>query len=132
MTHVHRPNYCHATSMQSINYLLLLLVAITAIASGRSMGQSAGAESVNAALSRFDRAAMDRADAIIEAAIRGGKCPGPVLLVGRGDAILYERAYGNRALKPQAQPMTTDTVFDVASLTKPLATATSVMLLAER
>ena len=52
-----------------------------------------------------------------------------MLLVGRGDAILYEKAYGNRSLKPTTQPMTTDTVFDLASLTKPVATATSIMLL---
>jgi uncharacterized protein YbbC (DUF1343 family) len=71
-------------------------------------------------------------DALVEAALAERKMPGCVVLVGRGDEVLLERAYGARALLPEPVPMTTDTVFDLASLTKPIATATSVMLLAER
>ncbi|MDB5354861.1 MAG: hypothetical protein JWN24_1314 [Phycisphaerales bacterium] len=97
-----------------------------------ALGQTAAGESVNAALSRFDRPAMARADKLINDAIAGEKCPGAVLLVGRGDTILYEKAYGNRAVKPQPEPMTLDTVFDLASLSKSVGTATSVMLLSER
>ncbi len=71
-------------------------------------------------------------DHLIDGAIKLGKCPGAVLLIGRGNSIVYEMAYGNRSLRPTTQPMTADTVFDLASLTKPLATATSIMLLSER
>jgi uncharacterized protein YbbC (DUF1343 family) len=55
-----------------------------------------------------------------------------VVLVGRRAGIVFERAYGNRSIEPKPLPMTTDTVFDMASLTKPMATATSVMILVER
>lgn len=55
--------------------------------------------------------------------------PGAVVLVGRRQGIAYHQAFGNRRLQPSAEPMLLDTVFDLASLTKPIATATSVMLL---
>jgi uncharacterized protein YbbC (DUF1343 family) len=71
-------------------------------------------------------------DAAITAAIIAGKMPGCVLIVGRHDEVLLRRAYGFRAIEPSLAPMTIDTVFDLASLTKPLATATSAMILAER
>lgn len=71
-------------------------------------------------------------DPIVESAIASGKMPGCVVVVGRHDEILFEKAYGSRSLKPERSPMKLDTVFDLASLTKPTATATSVMILAER
>ena len=58
--------------------------------------------------------------------------PGAVVLVGVGDRIVYQKAIGNRALVPSAEPMTLDTIFDVASLTKVVATTTSVMMLIEK
>jgi CubicO group peptidase (beta-lactamase class C family) len=58
--------------------------------------------------------------------------PGAVVLVGRQGKIVWRKAYGNRALEPRAEAMTLDTIFDLASLTKVVATATSVMILAER
>src|SRR5262249_37746115 len=57
--------------------------------------------------------------------------PGAVVLVGRGDAVAYRRAFGQRAVQPSPEPMTEDTVFDLASLTKVVATTTSVMQLIE-
>ena len=71
-------------------------------------------------------------DAVVDAAIERGEVPGAVLLVGDADGVFYRKAYGSRAIKPKAIPMTPDTVFDMASLTKPTATATSIMLLIER
>jgi uncharacterized protein YbbC (DUF1343 family) len=71
-------------------------------------------------------------DAAILAAIDAGKMPGCVLMVGRHDEVLLRKAYGSRSLLPSRSPMTLDTVFDLASLTKPLATSTSIMILAER
>ena len=53
------------------------------------------------------------------------------MLVGRDDAVLYHRAFGNRAVEPSVEPMTEDTIFDLASLTKVVATTTSVMKLIE-
>ncbi|MBL8206807.1 MAG: beta-lactamase family protein, partial [Blastocatellia bacterium] len=58
--------------------------------------------------------------------------PGAVVLVGLQGKIVYRKAFGNRALEPNVEPMTLDTIFDLASLTKVVATATSVMILVER
>ena len=71
-------------------------------------------------------------DAVVEAAIERGEVPGAVLVVGDKDGVFFRKAYGDRAVQPQVVPMTVDTVFDMASLTKPTATATSVMLLIQR
>ena len=75
------------------------------------------------------RAALDD---VIADGIRNGDFPGAVLLVGRGDQIVYRKAYGNRAVQPEKVPMTVDTVFDMASVSKVMATATSIMVLVER
>src|SRR5436309_14909581 len=80
----------------------------------------------------IDREKLDRIDAAAEAAIKKGGCPGAVVLVVHRDEVVFRRAYGNRAVEPGRVPMAPDTVFDMASLTKPMATATSVMILAER
>ncbi len=57
--------------------------------------------------------------------------PGAVVASGQGDRTLYEKAFGSRAVVPAAEPMTLDTVFDLASLTKVVATTTAVMTLIE-
>jgi uncharacterized protein YbbC (DUF1343 family)/CubicO group peptidase (beta-lactamase class C family) len=71
-------------------------------------------------------------DDAIEAEIARKQLPGAVVIVGRQGKLVWRRAYGKRALEPQPETMTTDTIFDLASLTKVVATATSVMILVER
>jgi uncharacterized protein YbbC (DUF1343 family)/CubicO group peptidase (beta-lactamase class C family) len=71
-------------------------------------------------------------DEAVAAEIARKQLPGAVVLVGRQGKVVWRHAYGNRALEPQIEPMTVDTVFDVASLTKVVSTATSVMILIER
>jgi CubicO group peptidase (beta-lactamase class C family) len=73
-------------------------------------------------------AAMDEA---IVSAIASNKCPGGVLWLER-DGTAYHKAFGCRALVPAHEPMTEDTIFDAASLTKVIATTPAVMLLIER
>lgn len=80
----------------------------------------------------FSVARLASIDGVVSEAIDRGELPGAVVLVGRRDRVLFRRAYGNRAVLPAREPMTVDTVFDVASLTKPVATATSIMILVER
>ena len=70
-------------------------------------------------------------DNAIEAAIAAGKCPGGVLWVEH-HGISYHKAFGHRALIPSPEPMTEDTIFDAASLTKVVACTPAVMLLIER
>lgn len=74
---------------------------------------------------------LERIDAVVEQGIQAQKMPGCVVIVGRQGKIALRRAYGFRSLEPERIPMTVDTVFDLASLTKPIATATSVMRLWE-
>lgn len=71
-------------------------------------------------------------DALIERHIAAGEMPGCVLAVGRHGKLALLKAYGNRQEQPDQERMTTDTIFDLASLTKPVATATSIMVLVER
>ncbi|MFT3786828.1 MAG: serine hydrolase domain-containing protein [Tepidisphaeraceae bacterium] len=71
-------------------------------------------------------------DAAVARAVEEKKCPGAVLLVGRGDQVLYLKAYANRAVEPTPVAMTTDTIFDLASLSKSIGCATSVLVLADR
>ncbi|HSK70066.1 MAG TPA: exo-beta-N-acetylmuramidase NamZ domain-containing protein, partial [Pyrinomonadaceae bacterium] len=75
---------------------------------------------------------LNQIDALVNQAIAEKKTPGAVVLVGRKGKIVYRKAFGNRSLVPTVEKMTVDTIFDVASLTKPVATATSVMILVER
>jgi uncharacterized protein YbbC (DUF1343 family)/CubicO group peptidase (beta-lactamase class C family) len=79
-----------------------------------------------------DRQRLDRIDEAVAAAIRRGDCPGAVVLVVHRDEVVFRKAYGNRALQPEKTPMTPDSVFDMASITKPVATATSVFVLIEQ
>lgn len=72
---------------------------------------------------------LQEIDTVVEAAIKRGDCPGAVVVVIHDDKILYRKAFGKRAIKPKEIPMTTNTIFDLASLTKPIATGTSILLL---
>jgi uncharacterized protein YbbC (DUF1343 family) len=71
-------------------------------------------------------------DALLNDAIAAGKLPGAVIAVGRSSGIVWQRAYGSRALVPAREPMTLETVFDLASLSKSVATATAAMWMVEQ
>ncbi|MCS7026815.1 MAG: DUF1343 domain-containing protein [Bryobacteraceae bacterium] len=71
-------------------------------------------------------------DALIEAAIQADEIPGAVLLIGNQEKILHRKAYGYRSLVPAKEPMTLDTIFDAASLTKVVATTSSILRLLEQ
>jgi uncharacterized protein YbbC (DUF1343 family)/CubicO group peptidase (beta-lactamase class C family) len=75
---------------------------------------------------------FDAIEALVRDEIGQKHLPGAVVLIGVGDRIVYQKAFGNRALVPSAEAMTLDTMFDVASLTKVVATTTSVMMLIEQ
>ncbi len=76
-------------------------------------------------------AAFKTVDAVVERAVAEGNIPGAVLVIGHDGKVIHRRAFGSRSLEPEREPMTLDTVFDLASLTKCIATATSVMKLVE-
>jgi uncharacterized protein YbbC (DUF1343 family)/CubicO group peptidase (beta-lactamase class C family) len=103
---------------------LLLILAIESFAANLPaappalVGMSAGH------LANIDRAVTD--------SIAKHELPGAVVLVARRGRVVWRKPYGSRAVLPVREAMTTDTIFDLASLTKVVATATSIMILVER
>jgi uncharacterized protein YbbC (DUF1343 family)/CubicO group peptidase (beta-lactamase class C family) len=110
------------TRISSIS-LLLALLAHTALA----QLPLARPESVSVSTER-----LAQMDAVINQEISNKRLPGAVVFVGRKGRIVWHKSYGSRALEPSQEAMTPDTIFDLASLTKVVATATSIMILVER
>lgn len=71
-------------------------------------------------------------DSVVLDAIHENQIPGAVVVVGHDGHIVYRKAFGDRALEPRRETMTVDTIFDIASMTKVVATATAVMQLVEQ
>jgi serine-type D-Ala-D-Ala carboxypeptidase len=69
---------------------------------------------------------------LINAAIKRGDLPGAVVAIGRRGELIHLAAYGQRQVEPTPEAMTTDTIFDLASLTKPVVTGTLSMKLIEQ
>ena len=84
-------------------------------------------ESVSVSISQL--ASMD---SVITDEISKGRLPGAVVFVGRKGRLVWQKTYGSRVVDPSREVMTAETIFDVASLTKVVATATSIMILVER
>ena len=90
--------------------------------------------SAAAAISKRPTATDERlgvVDSIVKDAIHDGQIPGAVVLISHDGQVIYRRAFGSRALEPHKETMTLDTIFDIASLTKVVATTTAVMQLVE-
>lgn len=75
---------------------------------------------------------LPRIDAVVRSEIVQGNIPGAVVLVGQAEKILYHRAFGHAVVSPAQTKMTKQTVFDLASLTKPVATASSILVLRDQ
>jgi len=71
-------------------------------------------------------------DSLVNGAVEEHLLPGAVVVVGHGGHVVFRKAYAERSLEPAREAMTVDTIFDMASLTKCLATATAVMQLDQR
>ncbi len=71
-------------------------------------------------------------DAVVRAQMSAGQIPGAVLVFGDAQHIWLRRAWGARSQQPGTEPMTVDTIFDLASLTKVVVTTTAVLQLQER
>lgn len=78
-----------------------------------------------------DAERLTRIDGVVQEAIAAGRLPGAVVVVAHRGRTVYRKAFGLRAVRPSPEPMTVDTIFDLASLTKAVATAPSVMALVE-
>ena len=74
---------------------------------------------------------LAQVDRVIEEAISAKEIPGAVLSVVRGNDIVYLKAYGNKSVVPAVEPMTTETLFDLASVSKCVGTTLAFMQLIE-
>jgi CubicO group peptidase (beta-lactamase class C family) len=83
-------------------------------------------------MSQFDEPPHAVLLQIVSSEIANGRIPGAVILAGTADGASSQLVHGNRMVRPRIEPMTADTVFDLASLTKVVATTTAVMQLVER
>jgi uncharacterized protein YbbC (DUF1343 family)/CubicO group peptidase (beta-lactamase class C family) len=119
----------------SISCAALIAAAVSAHPSPASPSKNSSVSSglviVAPAAVGMSAVRLNLIDSVVEESIAKKKCPGAVVLVGRHGKIVFRKAYGHRAVLPALEPMTLDTVFDLASLTKVVATATSVMALVE-
>ena len=108
-------------------------VELAGLAAWSAAGVCAAADlaRIEPAAAGFDPARLAAIDGLVAEALEQGKMPGCVVCIGRGGGICRLEAHGRRALEPAAEPMSVDTVFDLASLTKPVATATALMQLVE-
>lgn len=106
--------------------LLAAILVLSVIAAAQSLPQK------SAASLGFDGEHLALVDEIIQQAIDDSSTPGAVLLVMRQNKIALRKAYGYQQLIPAKIPMAATTIFDLASLTKPIATATSAMILIDR
>ena len=79
----------------------------------------------------LDATARLQAAQIVEGQIAAGRVPGAVVLIGDATKVFYRQAFGQRTTTPPREPMTLDTEFDLASLTKVIATTTAILQLAE-
>lgn len=107
----------------------LLLIAMSSFVSAET---PAAIPVISPEAAGMDTARLAVIDGIVREGIEQGKMPGCVVVIGRREGIVFRNAYGSRQTIPQQVPMTVDTVFDLASLTKPIATATGVMVLVQQ
>ena len=114
----------------SRNRRCAVIAAVFLVSLLSAVGQTPAASSNPLALVMDLATYADRlapVDAIVNNAVAQGHTPGAVVLVGHRGKVIYRKAFGNRSLEPAIEPMTVDTVFDMASLTKVMATTGSIM-----
>ena len=109
-------------SWRALALLFISLISFAATGAAQANEPVGGTAIVN----RF--AAVD---AILEKAVQEQNPPGVVVIVGHNGETVYRKAFGYRSLEPQREPMTMDTIFDMASLTKCMVTATGIMQLVQ-
>lgn len=112
--------------MKTLTSIILFLFSLQAITMAQSL-QRVAPEQVG-----MDSRKLMYADEAIEEAIANKEIPGAVLAVVRNGKMAYLKAYGNKRIYPNMEPMTANTIFDMASCSKSMSTAICTMILAER
>jgi len=112
-------------------FFIIIILAVSLVSCGRpctgSQLRLGSAHEVG-----MDARHLQKIEEVIRKAIEEGKLPGATVLVGRNGVIVYKKAIGHAQLIPEKEPMTINRIFDMASVSKPIGTATSIMILAER
>ena len=130
MTPNDRASTVAARGRRLLGTLALVAGALTPVAEPARAASPAASPETPAALG-LDPARLARIEGLVEQAIAAGETSGCVVSIGRRAGTAWLRAFGERQIEPAREPMTADTIFDLASLTKPVATATAVMQLVE-
>ena len=112
--------------MKTLTSIILFLFSLQAVTMAQSL-QRVAPEQVG-----MDSRKLMYADEAIEEAIANKEIPGAVLAVVRNGKMAYLKAYGNKRIYPNTEPMTANTIFDMASCSKSMSTAICTMILAER
>ncbi|MGB8411666.1 MAG: exo-beta-N-acetylmuramidase NamZ domain-containing protein [Candidatus Binatus sp.] len=112
----------------SFSHRLIAAAAFQLLAAVLATSASADA----ASSTRLREADLQQIDTIVQSEIEAGRIHGAVVEIGQGNQVVYRHAFGYRALEPRRVAMTPDTIFDLASLTKPVATTVAIMQLRER
>ena len=112
--------------MKTLTSIILFLFSLQAVTMAQSL-QRVAPEQVG-----MDSRKLMYADEAIEEAIANKEIPGAVLAVVRNGKMAYLKAYGNKRIYPNTEPMTANTIFDIASCSKSMSTAICTMILAER
>jgi uncharacterized protein YbbC (DUF1343 family)/CubicO group peptidase (beta-lactamase class C family) len=128
----HRPRVVYSQNIRlirtnSIAWHLLVLLPLAL-----SVSYAATSAKKHATVTATGQSQLKVLDSIVQDAIGDGQIPGAVLLVGHDGQIVYRKAFGDRSLEPRHEAMTVDTIFDIASLTKVVATTTAVMQLVQK
>ena len=110
---------------------LALSLCLLAVPVGAASAEPKGLVQCNPAECGLNASRLAAIDDVVAEGLLYERMPGCVVLVGYRGRTAWLKSYGSRQVKPDVVPMTTDTVFDLASLTKPIATATSILLLVE-
>ncbi|ADV63832.1 Uncharacterized conserved protein UCP016719 [Isosphaera pallida ATCC 43644] len=109
--------------------VLLLVLGFAGPEPGRMVAAAPQAPEATPEQVGLDPAKLDAIETALREAIAREAIPGAVVGVGRFGKLAYVKALGDRAVQPDREPMTRDTIFDLASLTKPIATASSILSL---
>jgi CubicO group peptidase (beta-lactamase class C family) len=108
-----------------------LVLTCSTVSAGELPGQPVPLPAVPSSVPGERQAGTARIDLLLNSAISRGLIAGGVVLVGDRNGTLFERAYGKSSTYPDARLMAIDTIFDLASLTKVIATAPAILKLAE-
>lgn len=109
-----------------------VVVAIVGLLFGANDAAAGQLPEISAAAAGMSASRLEAIADVVQEGLNQSKMPGCVVTVGRRSGIVFQRAFGMRQVQPDKEEMTVDTVFDLASLTKPIATATSAMILVQQ